>query len=458
MALDASDPLTVFAAIAGLILIGFLGNLIFAKTRFNDTLLLIGTGVVLGPILELVPVDALAKAQSIVGPLALILILYEGGLALNIKELTRGLARASLLSVVGFGASFGLVGLLAAPLLSISLTAGFLLGAIVGGTSALVVMPSLQFLKVDPKDRTMLSLESAITDILVVVLSFTLMGVLILGESLELKVIGYKIFVVFLLALAIGFLGAAAWLAVLPKVHDKPFSYMLTLAMMLLVYVVAEDVLETSGTPGGGPLSVLAFGLLVANHRDVGLFRKGGPPQAFQEGMLKFQGEISFVVRTFFFLYLGILVDLSLLADFRTIATSIVLFTALVVARYITVIIVSGKVKFQQGQMILLVMMPRGLASAVLASEAVNRGVPGAGQFVAIAFLLLLFTNLFTTVGAMLLERDSNPRSKGKPLRPLTTVGRSEAEVRAEDPGLDDLDPVDEKPAAKATPKRKPRA
>ncbi len=424
---DASDPLVVFGALAALILLGFIGNLIFSRLRFNDTLILIAVGVLVGPIFGLVDQDAMLALSSIVGPLALILILFDGGLALKFQELAHGLGNAALLGFLSFVGTFVIVGGLTAATLGLPMTTGLILGAILGGTSALVVLPSLEHMDVKKKTGITLGLESALTDVLVVVVSFTMISIVAAGAgggldlgfgdngtangtvidaegpSIDAQSITSKLLITFAMSIFMGVAAGILWLLLYPRVRDKPFGYMLTLGFMFFVYVLVEWVLSDV-SQGGGPLAVLAFGIILGNSNSLGAFgRRVGDD--YGSTMKRFQGEISFLVRTFFFVFLGIIVDLSILADFKIIGIGILLFVGMLAARYLAVVATSRRLRPEGDDWVLIVMMPRGLAAAVLAAEPFAQGIPGTASFVALAFLLLVGTNVLSTVGALVLEK-----------------------------------------------------
>ncbi|MGB1696973.1 MAG: cation:proton antiporter, partial [Thermoplasmatota archaeon] len=239
-----ADPLVVFGAIAGLMFLGFLGNLIFSRFKFNDTLLLILVGVILGPATGILPVDAMAEISNIVGPLALILILFDGGLALKMRDLLGGLGSAATLGVVGFVLTTAGVAVTVAYSLGIPLLSALILGAILGGTSALVVLPSLEHMNTDKKTSTTLGLESALTDVLVVVVSFTLISIVALGDAPDAQGITSKLAITFAMSLFFGISTGFLWIWLLPSVRDKPFGYMLTLGVMFALYVITEWILQ----------------------------------------------------------------------------------------------------------------------------------------------------------------------------------------------------------------------
>lgn len=403
-----ADPLVVFGAIAGLMFLGFLGNLIFSKFKFNDTLLLILVGVILGPATGMLPVSAMAEISNIIGPLALILILFDGGLALKMRDLLGGLGSAATLGLVGFVLTTAAVGVVVSFALGIPFISALILGAILGGTSALVVLPSLEQMNTDKKTATTLGLESALTDVLVVVVSFTLISIVALGDLPDAQSITSKLAITFAMSLFFGISAGFLWIWLLPSVRDKPFGYMLTLGVMFALYVITEWILQDVSS-GGGPLAVLAFGVVLGNvsGSDNSLGKRLG--HDFGAGMKKFQGEISFIVRTFFFVYLGALVDFAVLADLFIWALAIVLFVIMLIARYIAVVATTLSPKLKGDAKILLAMGPRGLAAAVLAAEPASRGIAGTEAFVGIAFLILLFTNILSTVGAFVLDPDAAP-------------------------------------------------
>ncbi len=398
--LDLTDPTLVFGAIAALIFLGFLGNVIFTRFRLNDTLILIAVGVVLGPVTKTVDPAAVSVLTPIVGSLALILILFDGGLAMKFKDLLSGVAGASVLGLIGFTLTTAAIGWLTAFFYDLPLLVGFILGAILGGTSALVVMPSLDNMETTPRTRSILNLESALTDVLVVVVASTLIAVAALGTGPDAGGIAGGLVNTFIVAIVVGAATGLLWLAVSRPVNAKAFGYMVTLGVMFVLYIVVNDIL----VDGGGPLAVLAFGLVIGNGESLGAWFKDRVDESFSKGMKKFQGEIAFIVRTFFFVYLGVLVDPKLLADPATITYGIILFAALLGARYVAVAAATRSFSLDQEGKVIWVMMPRGLAAAVLAAVPASVGIPGTEAFVALSFLLLVLTNLTTTVGTLLLE------------------------------------------------------
>lgn len=415
--LSGSDPLVFFGAFAALIFVGYLGNVVFDKLKFNDTVLLIALGLLVGPIMEYVSADDVEGARVIIGTLALILILFNGGLGLKIHDLLHGVGGASILAFSGFALTVGGVAGVAYYLIpELSFSGALALGAILGGTSALVVMPSLAQMRTEKRTATMLSLESAITDILVVITTFTLLSIIVGGEGPDAGGIGAGVITLFAMSLFLGSLAGFLWLWLVPFVREKEFGYMMTLGAAFAVYVFTEWTLGNVGvSEGGGPLSVLAFGIVLGNSTDMGKKLRARVGDAFGKGLARFQGELGFLVRTFFFVYLGILVDLDLLLQLRILGMGSLVFAAMLAARYISVALTVQRLKFTGDDWVLWVMMPRGLAAAVMAALPFEMGVPGSESFVAIAFLILILSNLMATVGGMVLGKKTTPSGPRRP-------------------------------------------
>src|SRR5690349_11884100 len=71
------NEVQIFGLISGLLVLAFAANRLFRITRIPDLVVLLVTGLVLGPVLKWVDADALKTFTHILGSLALILILFE---------------------------------------------------------------------------------------------------------------------------------------------------------------------------------------------------------------------------------------------------------------------------------------------------------------------------------------------------------------------------------------------
>jgi NhaP-type Na+/H+ or K+/H+ antiporter len=217
---------------------GFLANYLFKRTGLPDMLILIFLGAVFGPILRVFDPTAVQRFAPYIAALALAYILFDGGMRLSIRKVISQSPRALLLALLGFvfsmlGTATFMVLVFGMPLLY-----GLLFGSICGGSSSVVVISLASKIKISDKGSITLILESAVTDILCIVVSLAFIGVLANGQT-NILGIGEGIIGKFLIGAGIGVAAGFSWLVALRKVASMPFSYILTLATVhvLLRYI-----------------------------------------------------------------------------------------------------------------------------------------------------------------------------------------------------------------------------
>lgn len=134
----------LFALIGSVILVGFLANLLFRLPKIPSVLVLVG--VVLGPVTGWIQHDSLLTIPPFFGAVALLVILVEGGLELDVAHVVRHAPRTALFTTVVFAlsiadvAAVGHLALSLPPLLA-------LMGAVVA-TSPAFCMPVVSGLSI----------------------------------------------------------------------------------------------------------------------------------------------------------------------------------------------------------------------------------------------------------------------------------------------------------------------
>jgi cell volume regulation protein A len=392
-----------FIISALIILIGFLANYFFNKTGLPDMLILIFLGALFGPILGVFDPTAVKSLAPYIAALALAYILFDGGIGLNIKRVLYNSPRAVLLAVLGF--VFSVLGVSAFMMIvfNVPLIYGLLFGSMFGGSSSVAVISLACKVKINEKGAIILILESAITDILCVVVSLSLIDVIVTGDA-NVGAIGLAIANKFLIGAVIGLALGFAWLFALRKVASLPFSYMLTLGIVLLEYAASE------GLGGSGALSALLFGLILGNERDIlkffrqnnSTYQKGKFSLSVSKGLKRFEAEIAFLIRTFFFVFLGIIFSCS---SFVLLLFGIVVSLILFITRFGAVWLTTMKSSLKKERKIMTVVLTRGLAAAVLATLPAQYGLSYSDLFVAIAVVVIVTTAIIATVGSMLISR-----------------------------------------------------
>jgi cell volume regulation protein A len=383
-----------------LFIIGFIGDYLFKKISFPDILVLLGLGYVAGPVLHIVDPAWVAPAAPIIANLSLVVILFNGGLGLEFSQARATAPRAIALSLVGMGASMIVATAFVYYVLDWGLMSSLLLGAIVGGTSPAIVMPLIGRAKVSPETSSLLHIESALNGALVIVIALVILEVMTAGATGNIgPVIAKAIGMRFLIGLGIGGAAGFAWLWVLTFIEGELYDDILTLAVLFLLYLAVESL------QGSGAIFALVFGLILGNGMDFARFLRTKRTIEIHNTMMTFHSQISFIVKTFFFAYLGLMITFD---DPNVIVPSIILSLVLLAVRCIVVPAISiGKKSLLANTGILATMLPRGLSAAVVAAIVASSGIPNARLYPEITIVVIATTVIISAVGIPLFARKS---------------------------------------------------
>src|SRR3974390_2322913 len=170
------DMVRIFGFPSALLIVAVIANRLARWTRVPDIIVLLLLGVGLGPVFHLADPSHLQEMTRILGMLALILILFEGGLELRLKEALRYSPGGVLLAFVSYGLTVGLVAVVAHYTLHLTWSDAFLLGGVLGSTSAAVVLPAIQQMDVPEAIKITLTLESSLGEIVAVLTVGTLLN------------------------------------------------------------------------------------------------------------------------------------------------------------------------------------------------------------------------------------------------------------------------------------------
>ncbi|MFH1228145.1 MAG: cation:proton antiporter, partial [Planctomycetota bacterium] len=393
--------------IAGVIIfIGFLGTIFFQKTRIPDILFLIIIGVLIGPGLGWINPKQLESITPYFGRLALIIILFESGLHLDIGVLLKYLTGGLGLAIGTFAVSAGGIWALGVYYLGMTSVNSLLFACILGGISPAIVIPLINQMRVREETRTILNLESIMADI------FIILGVIILIQiaptgHIRLADIMNTIAGSFSIALVAGMIAGFLWVRALSSVSISTLSYMTTLAAVLVLYGLVEM------SKGSGAVAAFTFGLVLKNAtRFIRVFNE---TKTFKldDKIEQFHAEFTFFIRTYFFVYMGMLISPSLFYNNGILQDIILITAALIMVRYIFIWLFCAVYKpIRLERFTHFIMMPRGLATAVVASMPAAAGIAGTENFLSYTVLIILFSNIFMVLGIFVAER----HAFGKPL------------------------------------------
>jgi len=416
------DVDTLFLAGGAIIFTGFISNYLFRRFKAPDVLILMFLGMIMGPgAIGLISSDVAQNMEAVtpyVASLALAVIMFQAGMDLHIGEVVRSFKRSLIQTVVAFAASMLVTTVLCLVLTDWNLNTCLLLGAILGGTSGAIVIPMVSGLGISKSVKMILTLESAITDVLVIVIATSI--IVFMSQDGADITSGVSLLVIsFLVSIMIGVIAGLVWTRVLLRLSAQPFSYMITIAAMLLVFAITNFLVDKAG---GGAIAVLVFGLTLGNRSEfVRILKIKEECYSLEDKVKRFHDEISFLIRTFFFVYLGLVVTTIAFTAWY-ILLSLIIFLGLLVARYISMRLADNCIGLDdRDQMGLFYMMPRGLAAAVMAS--IPFSYPSvfsevtAGSILGVTVMVVLLTTALASVGAFYLElhiRRQNKNGNGQ--------------------------------------------
>ncbi len=405
------DAYIVLLVAALSVSVGFIASYLFKQYKAPDVLLLIGFGLVIGPsalgFIDATFASKLVGMMPYVAALALAVIMLQAGMGLNIRDVIISFKQALILTILAFILSVSMITALCMIALGWTIGEALLLGFILGGTSGAVVIPLLCGIGASKKTKVMLTLEAAITDVLVVVLALTVVALMVTGSANLTRAIA-GILTAFFASAFIGIIGGIIWLKVLAFMKDHTYSYIITLAALLAIFAGTEIIVDRTG---GGAIAALVFGLTLTNGHELNRFIKKGEKIVSCEDKIKnFHEEISFFVRTFFFIYLGVVLS-TIHFQPAHIIIGIAIVLALLIGRLISAMAVNRFWDMANiDRMTIVFMLPRGLCAAVLASVPLSYGVVSGeiGDLIlGTTAVVIILTTSIASVGAFIIDWQS---------------------------------------------------
>lgn len=421
-----SDVSFMLLVVAGIFLVGALGEVVFAKTRVPDVVWLIIGGWLLGPVTGVLDGAVLLGIAPYFAAFALIVILFNGGTSLKLDSVMQAAPRALLLALLGFV-------LAAAAVAAVSMAAsaagilpaewtwlhGAMLGSILGGSSSIIIMPAMATARVREQVASLVNLESAFTDALCVVGASACVALLLHrgGSNSDAALVVLKSFGT---AFAIGAAAGLLWLFLLHLLRDAEHAYPITLAGLLLLYVGIEAMGASAA------MGILTFAVVVGNAR---LFsRQLGMVTDIDlgVGVRGFHAQMAFIVKSFFFVMIGAL----LTPPWGSIALGVVLAVVIWAVRWPAVRLATLGSGFEPPDRALIgVCLPRGLAAGVLATVPMAAGVAATEGLPVTVFACIVATIAVFAIGLPLATRRAAPppppaltSDSGPPAAPQTAA------------------------------------
>lgn len=366
---------------SALLLISVLASKISTRFGVPALILFMGIGMLAGPEGPggLAPLDY--SLAHHIGIVALVLILFGGGLDTHWHLIRKILLPGSSLATIGVVITAAVVGALAHFILNFSVLEGLLLGAILSSTDAAAVFGVLrtQKLKLREELTPLIELESGGNDPMAVFLTAGLTG-LILDPKLGFSPLIGQLFLEFFIGGVGGILlgrGGGALMNRLHLAYDGLY-YVFTIGLAFLSYAAIEAI------GGNGFLSVYVCGVAL-----------GSKPFVHRLALIQFHEGLAWLMQIAMFLSLGLLVIPSQLLP-ETSAGLMIAFVLVVVARPLAVFISLGaSPRFNTREKIFLSWTGlRGAVPIILATIPLMEGVKSAPLMFNLVFYAVLVSVL----------------------------------------------------------------
>ena len=342
-----------------LIFCAHLFNAWFSRQRIPDVLLLMIIGILVGPVTGWITPDSLEEIGPVLASLTLLFILFDSGIDMKIDLIRKYWSGVVQVTFLSFLLSMTAVSLLAYFL--VQLQASMMLGAMVAGTAAAIVIPLVRQMRVSDKTRVTLTLESAISGVLCIVVSLAFIEGYKLGNVSVGSMLG-RVLASVLMALVIGTVGGIVWSSFMDRIRKLQNSMFLTPAFVFVIYGIAESLGYS------GAIATLSFGLVLGNpeYFEMSFLKKLKlrDMTPLEENEKSFFKEFVFILKTYFFVYIGICIPFS---NPMALAYGAVIAASLFVVRFILIAVV-GRKNTPEDRITVSMMIPKGLVSAVLAS------------------------------------------------------------------------------------------
>lgn len=390
---------------------------LFDRTRIPDVLYLALIGVVIGPVLGIVSPNDFGKIGPIFTTIALVVILFEGGLELSIESLRTSFRATMFITILSYLLALALITTAAFFITDLTLQTSLFVGAVLAGPAPSIVIPLVRQIRLSNTGKTTLMLESSFGEALCIVVSLAVLESFKVDQIQVGHFIG-KLLSSFLFAVLIGVTGGYIWSLLLQRMRELRHAIFTTPSFVFIIYGTSEFL------GFSGPVAALVFGITLGNIDRLQLrwlvTKYKFIPMRHNEVEKAFFGEIVFVLKTFFFVYIGLSVRF---VDVASAGTAVALTGMLLLARFVTLQFSTLlKTSSQEDRLAMSVIIPKGTAAAVLAGIPIQMQIIGGELVQNLTYGVVLLSIIMTSLLIIVLEKTGLPAPVTFPMSPTLPV------------------------------------
>lgn len=372
----------VYIAVSGLLLmLCVFANKLSDKVGIPALLLFLGIGILTG-------VDGIGRINfqdsrltNYVGTVALIFILFNGGLYTNWNSVRSNIFRGSILATLGVALTALFLFIGAYYLLHIPFEIALLLSVIVSSTDAPAVFSAMRSFNITlpSKLKSLLEFESASNDPMAVFLSLAAITYLATPEFHISQVLGFffnQMAIGIIFGLALGRM--AVYLLQKSRLPYPGLYPVYGVSVVFLIYSLTQLV------GGSGFLAVYIGGIIIGNIAFL-----------YRRHLMRFIDSMAWIMQISMFLILGLLVNPHELLEVMPAAFGCTLFL-MFIARPLAVFICLYKSRFNLKQQLLISWAGlKGAVPIILATYPLLEKIPNAQYIFNLIFFLVIISVLF---------------------------------------------------------------
>ena len=392
--MDIADELLLL--LAGIMLLGFIGEIAFRKKRIPDMLVLLLIGILIhySRIIPGTYISLLRTLLPFVGVVALILIVFGGLLRLDLQKFGHSVYKGIWIAIADLAFVIGLMTPILYFAFKIPLLESLLITTILSEAAAPFIIPLLSRLKLNEEFTHSIEVETIINSVLNVIGALLILSIIDQQASLINNIPGF-LFGSISEAIVLGGVVGIAWLIVL-KQASAPHYYIATVAVLLALWALSDYI------GASAILSIFIFSIIIANSLPISKILKiSGTIDTSQ--LNYFNQEITFIILTIFYVYTGILINIF---DFRALLLGLIFTAVLIAIRLFETYSVNGITKwFGKDSLLVSSFVHRGPTVIVLLGILLSSNAPIFNAFGNTIFYVVILTILAGSISYTIISR-----------------------------------------------------
>ena len=391
--------MNVLIIILSLIVIGLLANYIGKLVEFLKLPSLIGMillGMFIGPaFLNIVP-EATLSISTYIKDIALVTVLFIGGLGIRLDQMKEIGRPAVLLSIVPATLEGLAIAFLSTIFLKFSFVQGAILGFIIAAVSPAVLVPSMVDLinrKIgqDKAIPQMLLVGASADDTVAITLFTTFIGIYmsgISGESISIASELISIPIAILISIVVGFILAYITKGILSKIDNNTFRVIFSLGICIAIRYVENQFHLSSFN---SLLTIMIYGFFLRTYlNDLAKKLQDGINVVWKYGKL------------YLFAFVGMAINPSLVGEYLWIGVVMLIISLSIRSIGVAISLIGTNLTLKERIFCIIAYLPKATVQSAKAGVPLQMNIVGGEIMQAIAILSVLITAPIGAIGIKL--------------------------------------------------------